>query len=162
MMRVAEREPLEQVRYKSPFSWPCQAFPFFFSCQGVFANCKWISSTHSGVATYDNKWFLQTKEEGTNFLITGVFRNSCLGGWQKGWVRWKRSGRVGSAYFHHYDEGHLGSKDMPELHIMDVLVLMIRWVPVISVPTKQRVRPQMNMDTETYIERWFMPHRCDR
>lgn len=161
MMRMAETEPLEQVLYKSPFSWPCQAFPFSFSCQGTFTNCKWISSSHSGVATYD-KWLLQTKEEGANFLVTGVFRNSCFGEWQKRWVRWKGRGRVRSAYFHHYDEGHLGGKDMPELHVMGILVLMIRRVPVISVPTKQRIRPKMNMDRETYIERWFMPHRCDR
>lgn len=42
---------------------------------------------------------------------------------------------------------------MPELHVMDILVFMIRRVPVISVPTKQRIRPKMNMDRETYIER---------
>lgn len=41
MMRVAEKEPLEQVLCKSPFSSPCQAFPFFFSCQGAFINCEY-------------------------------------------------------------------------------------------------------------------------
>jgi hypothetical protein len=43
-----------------------------------------------------------------------------------------------SAYFHHYDEGHLGSKNMPELHVMAILILMIRRVPIISVPTKEK------------------------
>lgn len=42
---------------------------------------------------------------------------------------------------------------MPELHVMDILVLMIRRVPVISVPTKQTTRPKMNMVRETYRER---------
>lgn len=57
-------------------------------------------------------------------------------------------GKSRSAYFYCYDEDQLGSKDMPELHVMGILVLMIRRVPVISVPTKQNKikRTKMNIN----------------
>lgn len=40
------------------------------------------------------------------------------------------------AYLHDYDEGHFGSKDMPELHIMRVFLWVIRGISVISIPEK--------------------------
>jgi hypothetical protein len=51
---------------------------------------------------------------------------------------------VKNAYFHNYDEGHLGSKDMPELHIMSIFILMIRRVPIISVPEKWKSMQKIN------------------
>lgn len=65
----------------------------------------------------------------------------------------KEMGESRSAYFHYYDEGHLGGKDMPELHVMAILPLVIRRVPIISVPKREKEHSEPYVGGHLGIER---------
>lgn len=93
------------------------------------------------------------KHEGGEGLLCNKHLQPTVRIW--GWVQWSASfGGSSEAWFylHDNDESKLGSQNMPKLHGVGVLLLMARWVAVVTISRKKDQRSfEFPADFHTYL-----------